>query len=211
VRGVESSLTRSQLLSSSARGSAALLLGATAIGALAGSAQAAPPPAALGNLAAGDLAYARLLIGVELLAIDLYTNAVASRHLRAGTLGDARLALINEKEHYTFLAYVLTAAAQTPLRAADVNFSYPSGSYYSAGSVVGLAVTLEAISLGSYLGAAGNLSNPVLASAVAQITANEAQHLSAFSLRGRQPAFHDAFPTALTIAEASDALDAYTS
>ena len=211
MRGVESSLTRSQLLSSSARGSAALLLGATAIGALAGSAQAAPPPAALGNLAAGDLAYARLLIGVELLAIDLYTNAVASRHLRAGTLGDARLALINEKEHYTFLAYVLTAAAQTPLRAADVNFSYPSGSNYSAASVVGLAVTLEAISLGSYLGAAGNLSNPVLASAVAQITANEAQHLSAFSLRGRQPAFQDAFPTALTIAEASDALDAYTS
>jgi len=50
-----------------------------------------------------------------------------------------------------------------------------------------------------------------LQTAVAQITANEAQHLSAFSIHSGNPAFHEAFPDVLTIAEASDALDAYTS
>jgi hypothetical protein len=77
--------------------------------------------------------------------------------------------------------------------------------------VTKLASTLEQLALGAYLGAAGNIANAVVASAVAQITANEAQHLAALSLRAGQPAYHDAFPVPLTIVEASDALSAYTS
>ena len=152
-----------------------------------------------------------MLIGVELLAVDFYTNAIASKHLRAGTLDDARVALINESEHYAYLASVLSAVGQTALTGDDVNFSYPTAAFYSADAVTGLAVSLELLSLGAYVGTSGNLTNPVLQSVVAQITANEAQHFAAFANRAGQPAFHDAFPGALTIAEASDALDAYTS
>ena len=76
------------------------------LGALAdASADANPPADALwGRCPAGDLAYVRLLIGVELLTIDFYTHAIGSKHLRAGTLDDAGVALINESEHYTYLA-----------------------------------------------------------------------------------------------------------
>ena len=211
VRAVDGRLTRSQLFSSGVTGGAALLISGSALGALADSAAAAPPASALGTVPAADLAYLRMLIGVELLAIDFYTNAIASKHLRAGTLDDARVALINETEHYAYLANVLGAVGQTPLTGADVNFSYPPASFYSADAVTGLAVTLELLSLGAYLGTGGNLTNAVVQSAVAQITANEAQHFAAFANRAGQPAFHDAFPGALTIAEASDALDTYTS
>ncbi len=206
-------LTRSELLSAGGRGAAALLLAAPALTVLAAptDADAAPPSGALGALGTADLAYARLLIGVELLTIDFYTNAIASKHLSAAPRYAANVAAVNENEHYAFLAYVLTSAGLTPLTAADVDFSYPTGSYYSAASVTALAVTLETLSLGAYLGAAGTVANPVLAGAIAQITANEAQHLSAFARRGRRPAFHDAFPPSLTMAEASDALDAYAS
>lgn len=211
MRAVNGRLTRSQLFSSGARGGAALLVSGSVLGALADGAAAAPPGSALGSVPAGDLAYVRMLIGVELLAIDFYTNAVASRHLRAGARDDARVALINESEHYAYLANVVSAVGQTPLSSADVNFSYPAGSFYSADAVSGLAVTLELLSLGAYLGTGGKLTNAVLQSAVAQVTANEAQHFAAFANRAGNPAFHDAFPVALTIAEASDALDAYTS
>ena len=205
------SLTRSQLFSSGLRGGAALLATGSVLGALADTAGAAPPTGALGALPAGDLAYTRLLIAVELLTIDFYTHAIGSKHLRAGTLNDANVALINETEHYTFLAGAVTGAGGTPLTAADITFSYPAASFFTAHSVTGLAVLLELLSLGAYLGAAGNVTSPVLQTAVAQITANEAQHLSAFSIHSGNPAFHEAFPDVLTIAEASDALDAYTS
>jgi hypothetical protein len=208
---VDARLTRAQLFSSGVRGAAVLLLTGSAVGVLADRSDASPPGGALRTLPAGDLAYARMLIGVELLTIDFYTNAIASKHLRLGALDDARVALVNESEHYSYLASALTAAGLAPLTAADVDFSYPTGSFYSSTAVIGLAASVELLSLGAYLGAAGNLANPVLQSALAQITANEAQHFSAFARRAGDPAFHDAFPQALTIAEASDGLDAYTS
>ena len=148
-------VTRSQLLSGAGvRGGAALVATGSVLGALADGAAAAPPSDALGTLAAGDLAYVRLLIGVELLAVDFYTHAVGSGHLHAERFADARVALVNESEHYTYLAGALTSAGDTPLTAADINFSYPAGSFYTAASVTGLAVVLELLSLGAYLGAA---------------------------------------------------------
>ena len=134
-------LTRSQLLRGGVRGGATLLVAGSALGALAGSAQAAPPSGAVGPLAAADLASTRLLIGVELLLIDFYTNAIASRHLRADAEADARLALINEAEHYDYLSFVLTSAGLVALTSADVDFTYPAGAYYTADSVTALAVT----------------------------------------------------------------------
>lgn len=203
-------LTRSQLFSSGARSGAVLALAGSGLGALAGSAEAAPPSGSTGALA-GDLAYARLLTVVELLLVDFWTEAIASKHLSGKALTSADLVLVNESEHYAYLAGVLTEVGLVPLTAADVNFTYATGAFYTTASVVRLAVTLETLALGAYLGAAGNVVNPVLQQAVAQITANEAQHLSVVSREGGQPAFHDAFPAAMTISEASDALDTYTS
>ena len=204
-------LTRRHLFGSGVRGGAALVLGGTAAGVLAASADAYPPAASIGAIAASDLAFVRLLVGVELLMVDFYTEAVASRHLRGGALADARLALVNESEHYKYLAAVVGSTGGLALTAADVNFSYPSGAFFTAASVTGLANTLEQLTLGAYLGAGGNIANQVVAAAVAQITANEAQHLAALALRVGQPAYQDAFPDPLTIEEASDALAAYTS
>jgi len=204
-------LTRRHLFGAGARGGAALLLGASTVGVLAANADANPPVAAIGAVASGDLAYVRLLIGTELLMVDFYTEAVASRHLHGRSLADARLALINEGEHYSYLAAVVGSTGAVALTAADVNFTYPVGSFFTAASVTKLASTLERLALGAYLGAAGNIGNEVVAAAVAQITANEAQHLAAFSLRAGQSAYHDAFPDPLTIEEASNALGAYTS
>jgi hypothetical protein len=204
-------LTRRRLLGSGARGGAAVLLGGSAAGVLAAAAHAAPPAAAIGAVGAGDLAYVRMLIGAELLLVDFYTDAVASKHLHGRSLADTRLALINEGEHYSYLAAVVGSTGAVALTAADVNFTYPGGAFFTAASVTKLAATLEQLALGAYLGAAGNITNQVVAAAVSQMTANEAQHLAALSLRVGQPAYHDAFPAPLTIEEASDALAAYTS
>jgi Ferritin-like domain len=200
---VEALLTRSHLL----RGAAVAIAG----GVFVSSADAAPPAGSTVALVGGDLAYVRLLVGIELLLVDFHANAVSSGHLEPAVRFAADRALVNEDEHYAYLAGVLTDAAATVLTSADVTFSYPAGAFYSASSVTALAVTLERLALGAYLGAAGNIANSTVAQAIAQITACEAQHLAAFSLAQRTGAFHDAFPQSLTIAQASDALDGYAS
>jgi len=208
---VAGELTRAQLLGGGAKGGAALLLGGAASGLLASRAQADPPATSLGTVPASDLAYVRLLIAVELLTVDFYTHAIASEHLRPQPLAEAQIAFINENEHYDYLAAAIASGGEVALTAADVDFAYPQGGFYTAAAVIELASTLEHLALGAYLGAAGNLADPVLQAAVAQITANEAQHLAAFAQRSRRPPFRQAFPDPLTIEEASDALDAYTS
>jgi hypothetical protein len=193
------------------RGGAALVLGGVGFGVLASAADATPPNDALGALPAADLAYVRLLIGWELLTIDFYTHAVGSGHLNRATADVARLALANEQAHYTYLAGVLAGAGDVALTSADVSFSYPTGAFYTARSVMHLATTLENYALGACLGAGGNVVTPALASAIAQITANEAQHLSVLSLRDGVAAFQDAFPATMTMEDSSNALDTYTS
>jgi hypothetical protein len=204
-------LTRAQLLSSGARAGTALALGVGGFEAFTGTAGAQPPNDALGMLPAADLAYARLLIGWELLTIDFYTNALRSRHLGRAMADVARRARANEQAHYTYLAGVVTASGGVPLTAADVNITYPAGAFYTARSVTRLAITLERLALGTYLGAGGNLATAPLASAVAQITANEAQHLSVISTLAGASAFRDAFPATMTMEDSSNALDRYTS
>ena len=72
-----------------------------------------------------------------------------------------------------------------------------------------LAITLERLALGTYLGAVGNVANTALAQGLSQIAANEAQHLSVIS-RDRPAAFQDAFPAMMTMEDSSNALDTYT-
>ncbi|MGD0197157.1 MAG: ferritin-like domain-containing protein [Solirubrobacteraceae bacterium] len=196
-------LTRAELLAS---GASTIVLALLPAGA-----QAATPSAPPGVLPAADLAYARLLICFELLAIDFYENALRARHLDGPATAQVRAALANERAHYAYLADAITTAGGTPLTATDVNFSYPAATFYTARSLKRLALELETLTLGAYVGAGGAVVTPALASALAQITANEAQHQSVFARLDGQPPFDAPFPPILTIEEASNALSRYTS
>ena len=72
-------------------------------------------------------------------------------------------------------------------------------------------MTLETVFLGAYLGAVDALQTDALKQPLARIAASEAQHLSVFTeLPGGDPV-GISFPAPLSIDEASNALDAYTS
>jgi len=211
VPRVPAPLTRADLLSGGFRTGTALLLAGSGLGVLAAAADATPPDDALGALPAADLAYVRLFVAWELVSVDFYTHALGSGHLDRATADIVRLALANEQAHYTYAAGVLAGAGDVALTAADVTFSYPTGTFYTSRSVKHFALTLERNLLGTYLGAGGAIATPALAAAVAQVAANEAQHLSVISMRARTAAFQDAFPATMTMEDSSNALETYTS
>jgi hypothetical protein len=145
-----------------------------------------------------DLAYLRLLVGVELLTQDF-----ASRHT-----GDALVAQMRADDgaHYRGLANLLAQAGVTAATPDDVDFSYPHGARPNE-----LGLTLKTLSLGAYLGALENVQTPAYRLPLAQIAANEAQHVSAYAQKLGKPLIGNAFATALPIAAVSDALDRYES
>jgi ferritin-like protein len=188
-------ISRARLLH---RGAAAVVAGST-FGAFASAARADTLPDA-------DLAYLRLLVATELLGTDFYANAVAPRPAK-----DLKLARANAGSHYATLAGILTSAGQVPATADDIDFRYPKDAFHSPGAVTRLAVTLERLFLGAYLGAAGGIQTVALAQPLARIAANHAQHLAVFSQRLGRPGFTTAMPAPLPIDAATEALAAYTS
>jgi hypothetical protein len=100
-------VSRGQLISGGAKGGAALLLTGSLSGSLVDSAVAAD------TVPDGDLAYARLLVGAELLGLDFYTRAIASKRLRGDALGSVKRARLNERAHYDTMSEILSGAGQT--------------------------------------------------------------------------------------------------
>jgi hypothetical protein len=201
---VNAPLSRAQLFARGARGGAVLLATGSVAGSLVGSAVADTMPD-------GDLAYARLLVGAELLASDFYARAIASKQFSGDNLKSLRRALFNEQDHYRAVSGILSGAGQVAASAEDFDFSYPRGAFASPMSLAKLGVTLETTFLSAYLGAVDGLQASALKQPVARIAANEAEHLSLFaSLIGRNR-IGISFPNALTIDEASNALDAFSS
>jgi Ferritin-like domain len=167
--------------------------------------------AAADTIPDGDLAYARLLVGAELLALDFYARALASKRVSRGALGYLKRACVNEQEHYDKVSQILSGAGQTPAIASDFDFSYPKRAFASTSSIAKLGGALEAAFVGAYLGAVDGLQTNALKQTVAQIAASEAEHLSVFMrLSGRSP-IGISFPRPLTIDQASNALDVFTS
>ena len=196
--------SRAQLISRTAKGGAAILVAGSATGFLAGSAAADAIPDS-------DLAYARLLVGAELVSADFYAQVIASKQFSGDFVRYLKRALFNEQEHYQAVAEILSGAGQTPATDADFDFVYPKGSFASKLSIAKLGVSLETTFLGAYLGAVEALLTNGLKQPVARIAASEAEHLSVFTqLSGADPV-GISFPNALTIDEASNALDAYSS
>jgi hypothetical protein len=195
--------TRAQLLSRAAKGGAALAVAGSFAGPLLGSAAAATPDA--------DIAYVRLLIGAELLAADFYTLAVAAKKFDGDPLKYLQRALFNEIEHYHALSGIMTGAGQAPAVPGDFDFTYPNETFASKASIAKLGVELETISLGANLGAVDGLQTNSLKQSVARIAASEAEHLSVLTrIAGGKP-IGVSFPDALSIDDASNALDAFTS
>ena len=160
----------------------------------------------------GDLAYLRLLIAAELLTIDFQGNALSSGKLqRNGARALFRRIRADEKAHYAHLAALMTAAGQTPATSADIDFTYPKGSFRSRAAIVKLAGRLERLSVGAYVGAVENVETPALRLPIGQIAANEAQHEGALAVLAGRSAIGKAFAPAMQIAAVSDALDEFES
>jgi hypothetical protein len=201
---VTAGLSRAQLVARGFKGRAALLVAGSAAGLSAG-------PASADVIPDDDLAYARLLVAAELLGADFYTRAISSKRFDGRAQASLRRARFNEREHYKSVAGILSGAGQTPAVAADFDFSYPRRSFASRTAIAKLGVTLETILLGAYLGAVGAVQTDALKQPLARTAASEAEHLGVLrQLAGGTP-FELSFPEALTIEEASNALDAYTS
>jgi hypothetical protein len=158
-----------------------------------------------------DLSYLRLLVGAELLKADFATRAVAKGTLAAPAAGIVRRMHAADNAHYTGLAALMNDAGQPPATAADIDFSYPRGSFTSARATALLAWKLTSLALGAYLGALENVQTPSIRLPLGQIAANEAQQLSALApLVGRR-AIGGAFAAALPIDVVSSSLDGYES
>ena len=171
--------------------------------------RAARPSAAA--LAGADLAYARLLVGAELLASDFYSQAIAASNASAAVTKYLKRAYLNEQEHYQSVAGILSGSGNAPAVSGDFDFSYPTGTFETESSILEFAAQLEATILGAYLGAIGGIQTNSFKTGLAPDR----------RLRGPAPArtsprcsggkaFSLSFPPALTIEQASDALDAYT-
>jgi hypothetical protein len=190
------------LFSKGAKGGAGLLLAGSTAAVLVPAASAEP-------LSDNDLAYVRLLVGAELLGIDFYTRAIEANRLAGKGQKYLKAALANEKEHYQSVAGILSGALLVPLVAGDVDFTYPQRAFDTAGSITKLAAQLEATFVGAYIGAAGAIQASGLVGGIASIAANQAQHLSVFQNMLFGKPINVAFPPALSIEQASNAMDAF--
>jgi hypothetical protein len=197
------SMTRGQLVSRSAKGGAVFLVAGSALSRFVEAAAADPLPGS-------DLAYARLLVGAELVASDFYTQAIAAANAKPTVVKYLKRAFVNEQEHYKSVAGIISGAGQTPAVAGDIDFTYPKGTFASQKAIVSFAQQLETTILGAYLGAIGGMQTNALKTGLAQIAACEAEHAAYFRTTHGGSTFNLSFPPALTIDQASNALDAYT-
>ena len=197
------SLTRAQLLSRGAKGGTALLVAGTALARFADGAAADPVPTS-------DLAFARLLVGAELLASDFYRQAIAASNSSPAVTKALKTAYANEQEHYQSVAGILRGAGVAAAVSADIDFSYPKNTFASQASILEFAQQLESVLLGAYLGAVGGIQTSSFKQGIAQIAACEAQHLSYMTVHSGGQPFSVSFPPALTIDQASAAMDAFT-
>ena len=187
--------TRAGFLGNGARGGLALVAG--------GSLLALTTGPALGQSSA-DADIAKLAATAELLAIDFYSRAIASKRMQGEELRYLVEARASERAHYDALAGVLKSAAPKGLK-----FKFPSGTFGSRLSIAKTGVALETAFVGAYLGAVTALKSNDLKGVAAAIGASEASHLSVFSDIASDKPVIPAFPKALTAAQATKAVSPF--
>jgi rubrerythrin len=151
----------------------------------------------------GDADIATLAATAELLAIDFYGKAITTRFFTGDVLAYMNAARQNEQDHYDALAKVLGSAAPK-----NVTFTYPDGTFASAGSIAATGSALETAFVGAYMGAISSLGDPKLKVVAAQIGANEAQHLTTLKSlgAGKKLVPNPSLPKVLTAAQATAAV-----
>jgi hypothetical protein len=157
-----------------------------------------------------DLAYVRLLVTAELLQSNFYSQALAASNTSGDVLRYLRRANFNEQEHYQSVAGIIRGSGNVPTVAADVDFSYPSGTFRDEKSILEAAAALESAVVSMYAGAMGGIATNQFEAGIAQIAACEAQHCSYFQTKSGGHPFWLSFPPAFTIQQSSDVLNAYT-
>ena len=185
--------TRAQFLARGGKGGLALVAGGMLLGVAEGTAFGA---------ATADADIAKLAATAELLAIDFYSNAIASKQLKGDELAYLAGAKANEQAHYAALKGVLKSA--TP---AGLKFKYPNGSFASRKAIGMLGEALETAFVGAYMGAVTAFKSNELKGVAAEIGACESRHLSVLTNIGANvivPA--PDLPKVLTAAQATAAV-----
>jgi hypothetical protein len=186
--------TRAQFLRRAGGGGLALVAGGSVLSLAQGSALAAT--------SSGDVAIAKLAATAELLAIDFYTKAIASKQIKGSELSYLGGALGNEQAHLAALKGVLGSATPTGL-----TFKYPAGAFASRHSIGALGQALETAFVGAYMGAVGALQSNALKSVAAEIGACESRHLSVLTnIAANSIVPAPNLPEVLTAAQATKAL-----
>jgi len=185
--------TRAQFLRRGATGGVALVAAGSLLGLAEGAAFGATDV---------DADIAKLAATAELLAIDFYTRAIASKKLKGDELGYLASAMENERAHYAALRGVLKSATPSGLR-----FKYPAGAFASRKSIGTLGQALETAFVGAYMGAVTALKSNELKGVAAEIGACESRHLSVLSnIAAGQIVPAPALPKVLTAAQATAAV-----
>jgi hypothetical protein len=197
-------LTRGAVLRRGAAAGGALALGG------AGAAVLAAPAGAM-TFPDGDLAYLRLLTAAELLALDYQGQALTGALLSGDASAIVTQAAADDKAHYAALVDLLGKGNVVAATPDDIDFTYPKGSFDSEASILTLADAIEHLVLGAYAGALQNVQTPLLRLPLAQIAANEAQHVGALATLAGKPVIGKAFGPALQIDAVTAALDDYES
>jgi hypothetical protein len=159
-----SGTTRAQFLARGAKGGLALVAAGSLLGLAEGTAFGA---------SSADADIAKLAATAELLAIDFYGHAIASRRLKGDELAYLAGARENEQAHYAALKGVLRSATPKGLK-----FKYPANAFDSRTSIGMLGEALETAFVGAYMGAVGALKSDELKAVAAEIGACESRHLS---------------------------------
>jgi hypothetical protein len=178
------------------KGGVALVAGGALLGLAEGSAMGAI------GAATSDTDIAKLAATAELLAIDFYSQAIASKKLSGDELSYLVGAKANEVAHYDALKGVLKAATPTGLK-----FTYPAGSFASRASIGKLGQALETAFVGAYMGAVSALQSNELKSVAAEIGACESRHLSVLTnIAANAIVPAPSLPTVFTAAQATAAV-----
>ena len=187
---------RAQFLTRGAKGGLALVAGGTVLGLAQGTAFGA---------ITSDADIAKLAATAELLAIDFYTQAIASKQLKGDELAYLAGAEANERAHYAALKGVLKSATPSGLK-----FKYPNGSFASRHSIGMLGEALETAFVGAYMGAVTALKSNELKGVAAEIGACESRHLSVLTnIAANAIVPAPSFPKALTAAQATAAVSPF--
>jgi Ferritin-like domain len=170
------------------------------------------PAAAASAPNEGELAYANFAVAAEYLQQDFYARALAARLVRSGTRRRLARAAVNEGEHATAFANIVTGGGQAAPRSADFEFVWPKRTFGLLEAAAQAGLRIEAAVLGAYLTAAGSLSLPSYRTLFASVAACEAEHVAILAGPTSAPSgdsFPASFPVALNLEAASDALDSH--